>query len=523
MGDDQRAETDQAPGDRADRVAIDPLQDQAQPHGPPADEEGRRIEVGHRRAAPEADANDDARGGDQPCQRHQLEGGPPQRLGPPQPGEDRQDEGRRIKEGAGAERVDGVEAHLGVAPAQFGRQPAGEVLAVELDQVVELDGVLPLPRVTQAGIGEGARIDAAAVEGLEEAVAEGGPRAAGGAGFRRDRQDPGCVRQGHVALAHLDRAPRRVGFIGPAGLLRANRRHPLGEGLLESHQLAEEIGGVRRLERVLQFLIQSEICGELHHGALEKGACLVVRRGEPGLVVDRGEVGRDFGIGEAAVARVEDPHRRLQPVGHLLVVNGEVLVVAADQRQHFGVVDREDPVGVGDFRAEADVEQPFVGGQRRGRGEHVPPRLGKRRQRIEAIRTEDGLAVRPVDRLLPLDLQEGGPRDGVERLDPAVGQHRQASEAEHVAGARIAPRQQRQPDEGEAQDQGEGAEDGLHGAGAARRRRANAARCWPNCRMRPSAIMRQARYGIRQLGLRTTCRMVVLSCSGRSVGTKLFW
>ena len=73
--DDLGDEADGGGHDEADAVAVDPFENDPEHHRAPADEDGRGIEVGHRRPAFEDHAEDDADGVDDEAQHQQVEAG----------------------------------------------------------------------------------------------------------------------------------------------------------------------------------------------------------------------------------------------------------------------------------------------------------------------------------------------------------------------------------------------------------------------------------------------------------------
>ena len=125
MGDQQGDEAGQRGDEAADADPVDLLQDQPQHHRPPADEDGRGVKVGHRRAAFQHHAEDQAEGVDQPGQDDQVERRAAQRfgeMGATSEGQQRparQDEGEDVDDHRVEERLDVVEIELGPALPQL--------------------------------------------------------------------------------------------------------------------------------------------------------------------------------------------------------------------------------------------------------------------------------------------------------------------------------------------------------------------------------------------------------------------
>ena len=143
MGNHQRDEAGQRGDDAADADPVDPLQDQPQHHRPPANEDGRGVEVGHRRAAFQRHAEDQAEGVDQPGQNHQVERRAAQRfrqVGREREGQEgapRQDERAEVDDHGVEEGLHVVEVELRPALPQLPLEGRREPLPVSGHGAVE--------------------------------------------------------------------------------------------------------------------------------------------------------------------------------------------------------------------------------------------------------------------------------------------------------------------------------------------------------------------------------------------------
>ena len=115
----------------AEALAVHPLQDEAQDHRAPAHEDGRGVEVGHRRAALQDDARGQAQGVDDGASEEQRVGGGAQQLGLPEPGQAEDDERHEVDRQAHVEGLGAIEDDLVVRVAQrAGLQGGHHVLHV---------------------------------------------------------------------------------------------------------------------------------------------------------------------------------------------------------------------------------------------------------------------------------------------------------------------------------------------------------------------------------------------------------
>ena len=191
-----------------------------------------------------------------------------------------------------------------------------------------------------------------------------------------------------------------------------------GQDLLELRDFGCEVLALRELQAEAQREVVAEPIAQFHDLALVGGAFSSLDlRGACGLLLKVFEVVLQLVEGETHAA--------------VAVLSGEV-----EEREYFGVVDPEVLVGVGQLGLEDDVEQPLV-----------------RRERFA-----DGV----LHRLLVLEEQQGGARDGIQRLESAAEQHGQAAEALGVEVGAVGGRAQRGGYEEQNQQAGEEGEKAFH-------------------------------------------------------------
>jgi len=105
------------------------------------------------------------------------------------------------------------------------------------------------------------------------------------------------------------------------------------------------------------------------------------------------------------------------------------------------------------------------------------------------------------------NLEQGVARHGVQRLDAAAEQDGQPAK---FAGVQFAvPFGQHDHDDFRGkQAEEKPRQDFIEGFHAVFRFEAKRTRCVPNCNIMPAATITHAKYGVSQLGLRTTCSTV---------------
>ena len=181
MGDHQRDEAGQRGDDAADADPVDPLQDQPQHHRPPADEDGRGVEVGHRRAAFQHHAEDQAEGVDQPGQDDQVKRRAAQRfrqIGRDREGQQRaarQDERAEVDDHRVEEGLDVVEVELGPALPELLLELRREPLPVSGHGAVEAVGLVLAVGGGHRGKVRHGGMERGRVAGFEQAGAHGLP------------------------------------------------------------------------------------------------------------------------------------------------------------------------------------------------------------------------------------------------------------------------------------------------------------------------------------------------------------
>ena len=179
---------------------------------------------------------------------------------------------------------------------------------------------------------------------------------------------------------------------------------------------------------------------------LERSAQLLIGLlGEPRLMLKLGHAFADLLVGEAFLA--------------VAVFDFQI-----QQIEHLVVLDQEDFVSVGLARGEHHVGKPLDG--------------------------LEGSAVRRDEALAALRHEQGSAGDGVERLDTAVDQHRQAAEAAQVDGGGILGRHQRASQVTEKNDEQGEREIFFHAT--TERLRMKPVRWSPNWIIKPSPIKMQA-------------------------------
>ena len=315
-----------------------------------------------------------------------------------------------------------IEPRLRAGLFQLRPEAGFQAGAVELDQFVKLLRLLLAPGAGQAGVGEGGGIDLIRLKRLEQRGAGRLPgRRIGVVAVGRDDTEVGYGRHRAEHLAHLDHRGDCRLIVGLAGLLGFHCGHARRDLLLERQELIQEIFAAGHDERVLQPLVMDEIQVELHDRPLERRADRILHGlGQPGLLLDRGPVRPDLGQGETAVARGDETHQREHLLGGAGVVDLQVLVLLAHEREEVGIIDRERRIRVRLLRAENDVEHPL-------------------RRAADEIAAEE----RRTDALAALEAEEGTAGLRVDGLDPTVGEERELAKANQVERAGVLRGEQR--------------------------------------------------------------------------------
>ena len=112
MRDDEGDEPDRAGAGCADAVAKDSLENERDDDRAPADEDGGRIEIRHRRAFLEIHPGDQTEGVDREREEQEIKGGAIERPRPTQPRTAGEQKGQNVKHHAVGERIDVVEKKL---------------------------------------------------------------------------------------------------------------------------------------------------------------------------------------------------------------------------------------------------------------------------------------------------------------------------------------------------------------------------------------------------------------------------
>ena len=177
--------------------------------------------------------------------------------------------------------------------------------------------------------------------------------------------------------------------------------------VLKLRQLVQEVRAVGQHETVFELLVRDEVGVDGEDRFLKFALLLGIDAvGQAGLAFDLGDRGGDLAERKALFS--------------VAVLRREV-----EEGEHVGMDDFETADFVGVARREADIEQPFGGRQRLAFGGHGA--------------------------LASLDGEQSGASNGIERLDPAVDEHRQATEAIEVEIAFGFVRKQRAGDECDAE------------------------------------------------------------------------
>ena len=124
VGDDQGGETDQARCDQPDASLENALQNDPHQHRPPADEDGRGIQIGDRRPALQKHSEPKAESMNDKSQDQQRDPGAAKRLGEVDPKSAAQQDGGDVDDHPFVERLGLVEEKFLAAFLQLGLQAA---------------------------------------------------------------------------------------------------------------------------------------------------------------------------------------------------------------------------------------------------------------------------------------------------------------------------------------------------------------------------------------------------------------
>ena len=445
VGDDERGEAEDRAGGQSDGVLPDGFEEQAEPDGAPADEDGGAVEVGDGWSAFEPHAGDERHGMDHEGNGDEREGGTSGPVG----------EGEPV--GRGEQERDGVQGHgfqegleivVGLFAgglADLGAEGAGILGELRGDELVERRrltaairlgelGVLEHGGMELAGAGLGDEVTVLGVgdvllthdlsqetradAGLEEGVTQLHPLVPGE--FRVMRgNDEGRPHGGErqELLAVIEDGDEGVGVEGTAGKAIPEGFGPGGDGRLVGGDVRGEVGAAGRLQGGLEHGVQAHRVAELQDGTVVGGVLGLVFGGGLGLLLNF--LPRRHELVPGVVLAVL--------TGGLIGVHGELELAL-----EIGVIDAEGLALVGDLGTHHDLDGPFGGGERALLG-GVPHRL------------------------LVADLEEGIPREGIEGLEAAVEHHGQPAEVVVGEGGILRGAQAgHEPDDrGEGEDPGE--------------------------------------------------------------------
>jgi hypothetical protein len=375
------------------------------------------------------------------------------------------------------------------------REAVGEPQVIRGDGLVEIGGRVGAVAGDHCGVGLRGRGDCAGVRGGHEVGANVLPVVARHGGIRRrNHRGQRETRDGFVIAHEADEIVEGIlieFFAGVAGVHGGNARR---DALLISVQFRREVVGAGRLEADFEPLVKVHLAEKLHQLRLEDGA-----------VSGRGNI-CFFTLLDAVGLFLDFIRLRLE-----LVEGIKFLVFRQlEQVEHFVVVYAENFPVVGLLGFHQHFKQPFGGGQ--------------------------GLAVVQRDGLLGADLEQRVAGDGIERLEPSVHQHGQFAKFTGLKTVLRRLEKTRHSPSRQSGDQNEwnpffhdfffsflgalgsrrpdlsrtaplaGGTPALPGTAILRFKKG--IRCDRNCQSRPMPTITHEKYGVSQLGLCTTCRML---------------